>query len=132
MGRRALVVVVGLLGAVPVGTGLLGVVGGLTIGPGPADAVRYFDSEYRFLNAVWVLVGLLLWWSLRRPGERALVTRLVLASFVLGGVARLVSVVATGWPATVFSAALAVELLLVPVVLVWHRRAFPAVGQVAD
>lgn len=49
---RALVAVLVVVGAVPVVTGALGVGGGLVIGPGPDATSRYFDGEYRFLNAV--------------------------------------------------------------------------------
>jgi Domain of unknown function (DUF4345) len=119
---RTLRVLIGVIAVVPLATGVLGIVGGLTIGP-DGEAARYFDSEYRFLNAVWLVAGLALWWSLRRPAERALVTRVVLAGTVLGGLSRLLSVAVVGWPPVEFRAAMAIELLVIPALLVWHVRA---------
>ena len=126
MFRRALLTVVAALGAVPVLTGLAGVVGGLTLTPDDNTAPPYFDSEYRFLSVVWAAVGVLLWWSLRHPQERATVTRVVLAVMVLGGVARLLGVALTGLPPVPFRISLGIEVLVIPVILLWHRRVFPA------
>ncbi|GAB7039604.1 MULTISPECIES: DUF4345 domain-containing protein [Catenuloplanes] len=114
-----------LLGLVPVVTGLLGVIGGVTFDPTDNASSHYFDSEYRFLNGVWICVGVALWWSLRRPGPRAAVTRFLLVAMVAGGLARAVSVVTLGWPSPVFTAALGVELLLIPALVAWHAKAYP-------
>lgn len=125
---RALLV---LLGLVPVATGLLGVIGGVTLDPTGNASSHYFDSEYRFLNGVWICVGLALWWSLRRPGPRAVVTRFLLVAMVAGGVARAVSVVTLGWPSPVFTAALGIELLVIPVLAGWHAKAYPVTASQA-
>lgn len=50
--NRLLLVLLGVIAPIPVGTGLLGIVGGLAFGPGGDETVSYFDSEYRFLNVV--------------------------------------------------------------------------------
>ena len=118
---RPLTVLIGAVAVVPLATGVLGIAGGLTIGP-DGEAADYFDSEYRFLNAMWLVAGLALFWSLRRPAERALVTQVVLAGAVLGGLSRLLSVAAVGWPPVEFRGAMAVELLLIPALLAWHRQ----------
>ncbi len=82
------------------------------------------DSEYRFTNVFWLAAGLLIWWSLRRPEQRADVTRAILAIASLGGVARLVSAAVTGWPHPVFIGALVLEVVVVPLVIWWHVRTF--------
>ena len=120
---HTLVVALVLVGAVPVLTGALGVVGGLALGPGPDETSRYFDGEYRFLNAVWLVVGLTLWWSLAQPVSRAVTTRVVLAAAILGGLARLLSAAVVGWPSTEFRVALVVEVAVIPVLLAWHVHA---------
>ncbi|GAA2534874.1 DUF4345 domain-containing protein [Winogradskya humida] len=122
---RLLRLLLALLGLIPVGTGLLGVIGGVTLDPSGNASSHYFDSEYRFLNGVWICVGVALWWSLRRPVPRALITRSLLVAMVAGGVARAVSVVAVGWPSPVFTAALGVELLVIPALVAWHTKAYP-------
>ncbi|MFC8796704.1 DUF4345 domain-containing protein [Promicromonospora sp. NPDC057138] len=125
MGRRTLLVVIAVLGAVPVLSGLLGIVGGPAALPGGEAVNATVDGEYRFVNAFWLAAGLLIWWSLRRPEERAAVTLVILAIASLGGIPRLVSVVVTGWPHPVFIGALVLELFVVPLVIWWHVRTFP-------
>ncbi|MFI8524762.1 DUF4345 domain-containing protein [Promicromonospora sukumoe] len=121
-GRRALLVVIAVLGAVPVLSGLLGIVIGPEALPGGGPVNATIDSEYRFTNTFWLAAGLLIWWSLRRPDERAAVTRVILAIAALGSIPRLVSVAATGWPHPVFIGALVLELFVVPLVIWWHVR----------
>ncbi len=126
MDRRALLVVVAVIGGIAVGTGSFGVVAGTTLAPGDGDQGTFFDSEYRFTSTVWLAAGLALWWSIREPARRAAVTRTVLAVIVVGGLSRVVSVVAVGWPYPVFTAAMVIELVVIPLVLRWHVRAFPS------
>lgn len=122
MGRRTLLVVVAVLGTVPVLSGLVGIVIGPEALPGGEPVNATIDSEYRFTNTFWLAAGLLVWWSLRRPEQRADVTRVVLAVAALGGIPRLASVAATGWPHPVFVGALVLELVVVPLVIWWHVR----------
>ncbi len=117
--------VIAVLGTVPVLSGLLGIVGGPAALPDGEAVNATVDSEYRFTNVFWLAAGLLLWWSLRRPRERAAVTRVILAIASLGAVPRLVSVAVTGWPHPVFIGALVLELVVVPLVIWWHVRTFP-------
>jgi hypothetical protein len=124
--RRVLLFTVATLGVIPVLTGLAGVVGGLQFSPDDTSDTPYFDSEYRFISVWWVAAGVLLWWSLREPQHRATVTRSLLAVMVLGGLARLLGVALVGLPPAPFQVSMAVELLLIPALLVWHWRVFPA------
>jgi len=123
--KRLLLVLLGALGAVPVATGLLAIFGGAESAPGGGPVPASVDSEYRFVNVFWVAAGLILWWTLRRPLERALVTRVVLAIVVAGGVARVISVLVVGWPHPVYIGAMVVELVVVPLLIVWHARQYP-------
>lgn len=125
MGHRPLIVVIAVLGTVPVLSGLLGIVGGPGTLPGGEAVNATVDGEYRFVNTFWLAAGLLIWWSLRRPEERAAVTRVILAIASLGAVPRLVSVAVTGSPHPVFVGALVLELFVVPLVIWWHVRTFP-------
>ncbi|MGW4482861.1 DUF4345 domain-containing protein [Amycolatopsis sp. NPDC004368] len=118
--RKALLAVLGALGAIPVASGLTAILGGPARAPGGALTSPSVDSEYRFVNTFWTAAGLVLWWSLRRPEKRAATTRLVLGTAAAGGVPRLTSARRTGAPHPVFRAATVLELLVLPVVLVWH------------
>jgi hypothetical protein len=94
--------------------------------PGGAPSTASVDSEYRFTNTFWAAAGVLLWWSLCKPEERARVTRLTLGTAALGGVPRLLAWRTSGRPHPVFRLALTLELLIVPAMLIWHLRAYRA------
>ena len=123
--RSSLLATVALLGVIPVATGLLGVLGGPERAPGGGATTASVDSEYRFVNVFWAAAGGVLWWTLGRPEERSVATRTVLGLAALGGFPRLLSVIRAGLPHPVFRATIALELLVVPLVIVWHSRVFP-------
>lgn len=120
--RQVLLTTIGALGALPLGTGLLGILRGPEGAPGGAPTTASVDSEYRFVNVFWAAAGPALWWSLARPAQRARFTRILLGLAAAGGLPRLLSVRQTGWPHPVFRATIVLELVVVPMVLVWHLR----------
>ncbi|MBZ2196495.1 DUF4345 domain-containing protein [Occultella gossypii] len=120
--RTALLATIATLGAVPVATGLSAMIGGPAAAPGGGPTTASVDSEYRFVNLFWAAAGGTLWWSLRRPEQRSAVTRSVLGLAAVGGIPRLLSVRKVGRPHPVFQGALVLELVVVPLVLGWHRR----------
>jgi hypothetical protein len=114
------------LALVAVGTGTYGAVTGLTIGPGTASArTEYFDSEYRFLNGVWLVLGIALLWAVRQPVVRRQTVLLGLVAILGGAVARVVQLLAIGWSPLPFTIALAIEVVLVPPLTFAFLRAFP-------
>jgi Domain of unknown function (DUF4345) len=125
MTKRTLLIVLYVLGAVPVATSLLAIIGGPAVAPGGAPTVNSIDSEYRFVNTFWLAAGLILWWSLRKAAERAMVTRVILTIAAVGGIPRLVSLLVVGPPHPVFIGTLVLELVIVPLVIWWHSRVFP-------
>ncbi|GAA0598179.1 DUF4345 domain-containing protein [Kribbella sandramycini] len=130
--RKALLATLGVLGAVPVASGLSGILGGPKAAPGGGPTTASVDSEYRFVNTFWAMAGLVLWWSIRRPEERATVTRVVLGTAAVGGVPRLISARRTGKPHPVFRAATVLELVIVPIVIGWHAAVVRRNGGTAD
>lgn len=122
--KRSLLVVLGVLGAVPVASGTAGILLGPSGLPGAEPTDSTTDSEYRFVNVFWLAAGIALWWSLRQPEQRSTVTRLILGLASLGAGPRLLSWARTGAPHPVFKATLVLELVVVPIVLTWHRRVF--------
>jgi hypothetical protein len=121
--RLTLLAALVLLGSIAVAAGSAGILLGPVLGPDTAPVGPDVDSEYRFLSAIWLSWGLALWWSSRRLHARVAVTRVLLLAAVAGGLARLVSALVVGWPNPVLRAALAVELLVVPAVVLWHAHA---------
>src|ERR1700712_3139504 len=102
--RTALLTTIGVLGTVPLATGLLGIARGPAGAPGGGPTTASVDSEYRFVNVFWAAAGPALWWSLRRPVERAGYPRVLLGLASAGGVPRLLSARRHGWPHPVFRA----------------------------
>jgi hypothetical protein len=130
--RRGLQVVLAVLGMVAVASGLYGMLAGPAAlpGAGPVDAT--VDSEYRFTNAFWFTAGLAVWWSVTRIDRATMVLRVTLGAAFLGGLARLLAVAVSGWPHPVFLGALGVELVLVPVLVLWQAKvASVAAGRLA-
>lgn len=64
----------------------------------------------------------MLFWSAWKVVERAAAARFVLVLAALGGLARLWSVVQTGWPHPIFIGTIVLELVVVPAVIWWHWR----------
>lgn len=122
MNRRALLIVMGVLGSIATASGLWGVIGGPEGLPGGGPTTATVDNEYRFVNVFWLAAGLLLLWSLRRPEEHARLARAILVIAAVGGFARLLSAVVVGWPHPVFIATMVLELVVVPLVIWWHSR----------
>ena len=91
--------------------------------PGDTSVSPEVDSNYRFFAAIFLAVGLLLLWVALDPLERtrSLALWWVSGAVFLGGLARIVSLVAAGSPAPLVYALLALELVAPPVLVLWHR-----------
>lgn len=122
MQQRVLIIVLAVLGAVAVGSGLYAVILGPAFIPGGSAISASVDSEYRFVNVFWLAAGAAVWWSLFRLRERATVLRAMLVLAFVGGFIRLISVFVVGWPNPVFIASMVLELVIVPMVLWWHAH----------
>ena len=126
--RTLLLSTIGVLAAVPVVTGALGMIGGPERAPGGSRVNASIDSEYRFVNVFWTAAGILLYWTLQRPAERATATRWILGLATFGGLPRLLSVARVGLPHPVFRATMVLELVIVPLVMFWHSRVIQGAG----
>ena len=118
---RALQACVLLAAAVPVAAGLAGVVAG----PGAVDLPGLTpsqDSHARYLSGLLLGIGLAFWSTVPGIARRGARFRLLAAIVVLGGIARLVSLIATGWPSAPMLAALALELVATPLLALWQAR----------
>jgi Domain of unknown function (DUF4345) len=131
MNKKILVVVLYVLGFFAVATGLLAIVGGADYvigGPGWSGGPHTdadVDSQLRFANAYWLVAGLILWWTARDPLPRALVTRVVLGTAVLGGLFRIISAIQLGLPLWFYWLTFGLEIIGLPLILWWHSRVFP-------
>lgn len=122
-GRRSLQVFLAIVAAVPVASGLYGMVGGAAAWPfSQPHVTATLDGEFRFINAFWFAAGLVIYRTIPHIEHETTLIRAVLGVVFLGGLARLPAIVITGRPHPAFLGALALELIGVPVVLLWQSR----------
>jgi hypothetical protein len=120
--RQALQRAVAVMALVPVASGLYGVLFGLNgIGRGGLVDVSE-DSHFRYLSGLHMGIGILFWTCV--PGIEAKTTlfRFLTLVVALGGLARLLGWALTGLPSFLMLAALAVELLVTPLLCLWQAR----------
>lgn len=76
------------------------------------------DSELRFYAPFWGSYGVLLILAALNPAKRGGWVPWLAAVFFAGGIGRLISLFAVGWPHPAFVVLMAIELLLPPL-LIW-------------
>ena len=111
---RALMVLGGIAAVL---IGLTHVILGTRWIPGAVPVNATLDSEHRFFASGFMMFGLALLWCTRDLHARKPTLHFLLLTFFVGGLARLVSLFATGWPHPMFIPLALVELLLPP--LAW-------------
>jgi hypothetical protein len=127
MNKRVLQTVLAILGLIPILTGgldfVLGarslhVVGSLM----PLDAVNdvVLDSQIRFLAAIWLGVGIILYWVIPSIDRQTTLFRLLMCGIFLGGIGRMSSAVLVGIPPVQFLAVIVLELVGVPILILWQ------------
>ena len=129
--KLALQVAVAVLALIPTVTGLAGILLGpdfLRLDPlWPAD----LDSHFRFLSGVFLGVGLGFYTCIPDIEAKTDRARLLGGLIILGGLARLYSLLVHGAPSTGHLLGLGMELVVVPLLLVWQARlAQAAIGRV--
>lgn len=126
--RRALQAVVAVLALIPTGIGLAGIVLGpdfLRLNPPwPAD----LDSHFRFLSGIFLGVGIIFYSCISAIEAKTGRFRLAAALILCGGLARLWSLAELGAPSAGHLAGLAMELVVVPLLVVWQAHIAAAVA----
>ncbi|MCE7059452.1 DUF4345 domain-containing protein [Dyadobacter sp. CY343] len=121
--KRALQIVIAILAAAPLVSGILGLAGiynPLFSETLPADLV--LDSNLRFLNAVSVAVAIAFYCILPVIEKETFACRVICSAILLGGLARLISIYELGIPPFFISASLILELLSPILIMYWQRR----------
>ncbi len=129
MSKKALQIVLAILALIPILTGGLDLVLGaqaLNIAGGalPSEVVQnvVLDSQTRFLGAIWFGIGVILYWVITSVDKRTVLFRLLAGAIFLGGVGRLVSAFLIGLPPVEFIAATMLELIGMPLLILWQSR----------
>jgi hypothetical protein len=122
--RFFLQIAVAACSLVPITAGAAGVLLGpaLVAAAGAGADGRDLDSHFRYLSGLLLAIGL--GYATGVPGiERKRVRFLVLGGIVfLGGLGRLWSVLSVGSPSAIMLLALAMELVVTPLLTLWQLR----------
>jgi hypothetical protein len=80
--------------------------------PGSVPVNATMDSEDRFYATLFAAYGFALLWCIKDIERKSRVVYFLAVTFFVGGLARLVSVAAVGWPNTFFISMTSLELLI--------------------
>jgi hypothetical protein len=121
---RTTQVLVGIVGVAVVGIALAHLIlgGAAVIGGSALNATA--EGEHRFFAALFLCYGLAFLWCVPDVGSKRRPLTVLAATFLLGGLARLVSIAISGPPNAFYSAMLVVELAL-PLVLFFLASRLP-------
>jgi hypothetical protein len=120
--RRLLQLVVALACLVPLGIGTLGMIEGPAVLRGVDAAPPDLDSHFRYLSGLLLGIGLGFASCIPRIERRGRRFRLLAGIVVVGGVGRLLSLPAVGIPGEGHVFGLAMELVAVPLIMLWQAR----------
>lgn len=112
--KRALQVSIAILALLPVVGGLWGIV--------DSQSGGWADSHIRYLSGLLLAIGLGYWTAVPEIETMAPRIRLLTALVVTGGIARLFGLVLGDVPTPMVVAALAMELLVAPILWLWQLR----------
>jgi hypothetical protein len=119
--RRALQTAIAILALVPVVAGLAGAIQGPSmIGTGPFDIS--LDSHFRYLSGLLLGIGLAFWSTIPSIEKHRARFLLLTAIVFIGGLARAASLAAVGMPSKPMLGALAIELVVTPLLCLWQNR----------
>ena len=117
--RRLLQAAVLVAGIVPVSAGAAGVIlGARMAGGGNID----LDSHVRYLSGLLLGIGLVFWGMVPGIERHKLIVRVLTVLVVIGGLGRMLGVFVAGTPSTPMAAALAMELVVTPLLCLWQSR----------
>jgi hypothetical protein len=124
MNKRPLQIITGLLGAIPIVTGILTMFGLSD----PLYATAHLtpnvllDSNLRFFGGTWLGLGLAVWWLVPTIDKRGNMYRILWGMIFLGGLGRVLSMLFAGVPPAPFIGFTVLELLGAPLLIAWQYR----------
>jgi Domain of unknown function (DUF4345) len=118
---RLLQIAVAVAALVPITAGLAGIFGGPPVF-GPEARGVSLDSHVRYLSGLLLGIGLAFWSFIPRITRVTREVRLLTGLVLLGGLARLLSLVVAGAPSAGMMFGLVMELVVTPALCVWQGR----------
>jgi len=120
--RRSLQVFLALFGVSAILIASLHIVLGSSAIPGSIPVNSTMDSEDRFYATLFAAYGVALLWSVRDIEHKSKVVYFLAATFFMGGLARIVSMLAVGPPNAFFRAMTVLELVIPPFMAFMQAR----------
>lgn len=124
MNKRPLQIAMCALGAVPVITGILTMLGlsDPIYSSAGIPANTLLDSNLRFFGGLWLALGLAVYWLVPRIEKETALFRALWLMIFAGGIGRLISMLFLGLPPLPFVAFTALEIVGAPAFIVWQSR----------
>ena len=119
---RALQVAVAIGSLVPLGAGLAGVLLGPALVGAGSSGLSDLDSHFRYLSGLLLAIGIGYLSTIPRIETQGRRFRLLTFIVLVGGIARLASLVAVGKPSTAMILAFLMELGVTPALAAWQWR----------
>ena len=110
--KKSLQIFLGLFGMTAIFIASLHIVLGPSAIPGSVPVNATMDSEDRFYATLFAAYGVALLWCIKGIERKSRVVYFLALTFLVGGLARLVSIAAVGLPNTFFIAMTVLELLI--------------------
>jgi hypothetical protein len=110
--KKSLQIFLSLFGVTAIFIALLHIVLGPSAIPGSVPVNATMDSEDRFYATLFAAYGVVLIWCVRNIETKAHVVYFLALTFFVGGLARLISMLAVGLPNDFFVAMTILELLI--------------------
>ncbi|NNG02044.1 MAG: DUF4345 domain-containing protein [Desulfobacteraceae bacterium] len=128
MNRISLQIVVAILGIVGVVTGIVGLVTGVTdkyYGVSNYESKFLLDSNLRFFSGIWFCMGIWMLYIVPTIERQKTTLRVLSFPVFFGGIGRIISMFAIGFPPALFIVFAILELAF-PLLLVWQHKTLPA------
>jgi len=120
--RRLFQIAVLVASIVPITAGAKGGLMGPAMIHGSPPLSPDLDSHFRYLSGLLLGIGLAFAWAVPRFEQRSGMFRTLGLIVILGGLSRLLGAIEQGAPGTAHRFALVMELVVVPLLLLWLGR----------
>jgi hypothetical protein len=114
--------VVAVAALVPIAAGAVGALRGTLMIAHLSGSCPDLESHFGYLSGLLLGIGLGFQFAAVDLEKGAPLFRALALIVIVGGAARLLAALRVGFPDTPHELALAMELVVVPLLLVWHRR----------
>ncbi len=110
----------GILSLIPLFFAVMGILNGASFFMPDGGYPAALDNQLRYLSAIYLLVTMLLWWTIPNIEKHGTVLTFVCAAIFIGGIARFVSYSTVGPGLDQQFAGMILELSS-PIFLIWQR-----------